>query len=194
MQIDDTRLIPPEPPFVRANTPLLCQRALMREIERICSDMRFQDSKGNEDAKLVCYEQYMPLPHKVVDEIEDPRVDTIDFTAAEIEDALQRFPWCKTALVNAAVKEPNGDQIVTFELNVGIYDASLSKVGHRAILNIYDRIYQRFASDPLLESQYYNTGKFSLEFERDTQWPYYYGYIITEFNVAGIQRNGGQLF
>ena len=108
MQIDDTRLIPPEPPFVRANTPLLCQRALMKEVERICSDMRFQDSKGNEDAKLVCYEQYMPLPHKVVDEIDDPRVDTIDFTAAEIEDALQRFPWCKTALVNISVKEPNG--------------------------------------------------------------------------------------
>ena len=67
-------------------------------------------------------------------------------------------------------------------------------MGHRAILNIYDRIYQRFASNPLLENQYYNTGKFSLEFERDTQWPYYYGYVITEFNVVGIQRNGGQLF
>ena len=136
----------------------------------------------------------MPLPARVVDDIDDPRVDTIDFTAAEIEDALQRFPWCKSAIVNVAVKEPNGDQIVTFELNIGIYDASLAKVGHRAILNIYDRIYQRFASNPLLENQYCNTGKFSLEFERDTQWPYYYGYVITEFNVVGIQRNGGQLF
>lgn len=178
---------------VRANTPLLCQRALMREIERICGDMSFEDANGNEDAKLVCYEQYMPLPHKAVEEIEDPAVDSIDFTAAEIEDAIQRFPWCKTAIVGVEVKEPNGNQIVTFELNIGIYEASLQKTGHRAILNIYDRIYQRFAGDPLLDSQYYNTGKFLLEFERDTQWPYYYGYIVTEFDVLGISRNGGMI-
>jgi len=187
----DERLIPPEPKFVRANTPLLCQRALMREVERLCSDMRFQDADGREDAKLVCYEQYMPLPHSVIQAVEDPKVDSIDFTAAEIEDALQRFPWCKAAIVNVSVKEPNGDQIVTFELNVGLYDSSLTKTGHRGILNIYDRIYQRFAADPFLESQYCNTGKFSLDFERDTQWPYFYGYITTEFNIVGIQRGGG---
>lgn len=189
------RLIPPEPPKeARANTPLFCQRALMKEIERLCADMNFQDANGNEAAKLVCYEQYMPLPHQAVEEIQDPKVDTIDFTAAEIEDAIQRFPWCKTSIVGVDVKGANSDQIVTFELNIGIYEASLQKTGHRSILNIYDRIYQRFAGDPLLENQYANTGKFALEFERDTQWPYYYGYIITEFNVLGIQRNGGLIF
>ena len=188
----EERLIPPEPPRgIRANTPLFCQRALMKEVERLCKDMIFQDANGNEAAKLACYEQYMPLPHRAVEQIQNPEVDTIDFTAAEIEDAIQRFPWCKTAIVGIDVKGPNQDQIVTFELNIGIYEASLQKTGHRSILNIYDRIYQRFAEDPLLEDQYCNTGKFALEFERDSQWPYYYGYIVTEFNVLGIRRNGG---
>ena len=77
---------------------------------------------------------------------------------------------------------------VKLVLVIGIWDDDLSNQGHRDVLNIIQKIYERFSKDPCLNRRSVYTGQFDWALQEDGYFPYHFGACSMSFNIAAIRR------
>lgn len=180
--------------YTRGNTPYLCQKALAREMHNIARGMLFEKANpGTEEENgvtLKVYCQNIPVPDSEVKGLESS-ADTINFIGNEAEDWVLGAPWCNVKIDSGKVQTPGEDQLVTFAIIFCNFCNDPKKNGYEAILNLFQRVYERFSKEPLLDMQYENTGEFNWELQEEDTYPYFFGVIVTKFKVMGIQREGG---
>ena len=172
---------------VRAKTPLFCQEALVKEVVRITADMRFQNPKGGEPLSLCVFPQTLPVPQKRKEAPLEGQ-DTIEYQEGEEEEAIFQCPWCLVKIDGGKVPEINGGQEVSFGICFGVFRDDARNQGHREILNLISRVYERFAKNPLLDSQYTCTGVFQWNLAEEDTYPYFFGAIATGFIFSGYRR------
>lgn len=172
---------------VRAKTPFFCQDALIEEVRRITGDMRFVNPKGGERIPIRVFAQALPVPRKSSLELTVGE-DTIDYLDGEEEEAIFQCPWCVVKIDSGQIPEINGRQTVNFGFCFGIFNDAEENQGHRELLNLIFRIYERFARNPLLGSQYTCTGVFQWNLAEEDTYPYYFGAIATGFTFSGFRR------
>ena len=56
------------------------------------------------------------------------------------------------------------------------------------VLNLIEKVYQRFARDPVLAHQYICQQDFEWGLQDEDTWPYFFGAIGMSFSYMGIQR------
>lgn len=71
---------------------------------------------------------------------------------------------------------------------IGIWDDDLSNQGHRDVLNIIQKIYERFSKNPCLNHRSVYTGEWNWALQEDGYFPYYFGACSMSFNIAAIRR------
>ncbi len=172
---------------VRAKTPLFCQEALVREVERITADMRFQNPKGGDLLPLRVFSQSLPVPQKKEGGSLSGE-DTIEYQDGEEEEAIFQCPWCLVKIDGGKVPEINGGQEVSFGICFGVFRDDVRNQGHREILNLISRVYERFAKNPLLDGQYTCTGTFQWNLAEEDTYPYFFGAIAASFTFTGFRR------
>ncbi len=171
----------------RAKTPLFCQEALVKEVEKITADMRFQNPKGGDLLPLRVFPQSLPIPQKKEQEPMDNE-DTIEYQEELEEDAIFQCPWCLVKIDGGKIPEINGWQEINFGVCFGVFQDGAENQGHREILNLISRVYERFAKNPLLDSQYTCTGVFQWNLAEEDTYPYFFGAIATSFTFSGFRR------
>ena len=174
-----------------SKTPLLFQRALAREVEEIAKDMLFQVPQkgkgGIGEAHIQAYCQNLPIPRRKAEDGAGEYQDSIDYEDQE-EDAVLKCPWAVVKIGGGEIKGSNGEQMVKTAISFGIYNQSEENKGHEEVMNLIQRVYERFAKDPILDRQYIHKGDFEWALQEEDTYPYFFGAISMTFSFSGFRR------
>lgn len=149
-------------------TPLELQDELVEEISRILAGCTYKTSKGN-SIPINVFPQALPICE--ADEEEDP------------------FPYIIVRL-RSGEDEGGGDSFNTVSVIVivGMWDNDLSAQGHRDVMNVIQKIYQRFQANPDLNRKAVYAGDFQWALDEDPEYPYSFGACYMKFCIAAIRR------
>ena len=150
------------------------QLALGKEVERITGDMLFQTPAGGMEC-LKAFPQCLPL--RQIGEIGGE------------EDDNDPYPYCIVRIDSGSIATPLESQEVKIILVFGIYDSGEERNGHQALLNIFQRISDRFSRDPILDN-------YCLNYKAGIQWvmddeepfPYFFGAMNLTWDTASVRR------
>ena len=140
----------------RALTPLYFQRALAAEVRKITEGMLFASPGGGDPVPMQVFCQGLPVPGKPDQEPGD--TGTIDYQDEGEEHGVYRCPWCMVWIDGGKIVAVNSPQQVGVSVRFGIYNPSQENLGHEEILNLIQRVYGRFATNPVLDRQYICNG------------------------------------
>lgn len=151
-------------------TPFDLQDALCAEIGRLFSGFPLKDMKGN----------YTPL--KVYPQ-DLPETETDD------EDSTEPTPYCIVKLVDGtAGGNKNSVRVV---LVFCVRDAARDRQGHRDILTMIFRVYERFAKSPYLGNFVFpqdDPAAFEWAVQDEDTYPYNIGACKLSFDCPTIQK------
>lgn len=173
----------------RMCTPITLQEELAEEIRKITADMRFWSPKGDSRVGLTVYKQALPIARQSEQEREASfRTDTIDYVEDWEEAPVFNCPWCVVKIDSGKIAEVDGAQEVELGICFGIYNPEENNQGHLEVMNLIQRVYKRFAMDPLLAGQYTCRGDFEWGMQEEDTHPYFFGAIGTSFWFKGYRR------
>jgi len=173
--------------IARGKTPLFLQKALVEEIKAITNDMLFKNPIGGELLKLQVFAQSLPIPQKP--ENNNPDIfQTVDYIDGSSESGVFACPWCIVKIENGSISGINENQNVEVVIGFGIYNDAPDNKGHEEVLNLIQKVYARFACDPLLDKQFTCAGAFEWALQEEDTYPYFFGAIGTHFKFMGYQR------
>lgn len=178
---------------IRSRTPLFALKALVKEVQEITKDMLFCSPGSPEPVVLSVHEQALPIPKRKDPPPENKEFPTIDYQEEMEEDAVFKCPWCVVKLENGSIPGINEMQEATFAVCFGIFNDSLENNGHMEIMNLIQRVYERFSVNPILDGQYTCTGNFEWAVQDEDTYPYYFGAILTGFKFQGFRRENKYL-
>lgn len=172
-------------------TPFFLMQALKEEIERITDDMCFMKPRNPEAdpeyVKMQVFEQALPIPKKNV-RAGGVALETIDYLDENTEDAVYNCPWAVVKADAGKIPGVNANQNVTVAVCFGIFNDSTENNGHQEILNLIQRVYERFAKDPILAGSYTCTCEFEWALQDEDTYPYYFGAVGMSFEFMGVRR------
>lgn len=149
-------------------TPLVLQNELVEEMRELFKDYTYK-TPAKERVSLNVYAQHIPINE--TDDEEDP------------------VPYLIVRLNNG---NDDGSQCSFNEVNlvmvVGIFDDDKDAQGHRDVMNIIWKIYERFHRNPNLNGKAVYNGAFHWAVQEDNYYPYYFGACSISFNIAAIRR------
>lgn len=146
-------------------TPLLLQKALVEDIKNILGNMRFCSPNGSSEINI--YPQNLPLRNR--------------------KDEKELVPYCIVRVLEGTIKEESKQEIKVY-LIFGIYDDNKEQQGQETILNIIQKILERFSKNPVLDQNFLFSGMFHWALEDEDQYPYYFGGIEMTWIAPGYER------
>lgn len=158
-------------------TSIFLQDDLKEELENILGEMRLKDpNKPKEHTSIKVYKQALP---KI-------KVDYENYKEEEEDQSEELFPYIIVKLDSGKIM--NEDEAAKVELLIATYDNDLENQGHKDILNIINKIYERFYKNPMLANKYYLVNDIDWVLQDDDMYPYYYGAMGMEFKVRMFKR------
>lgn len=149
-------------------TPLNLQDDLIEELGSIFAPLLYKTPAG-ERVPINIYAQHLPIPD--TDDDEDPVPYLIVRLQSGDDDGGR-----------------DSSNVVSVVIIAGIWDDSSQAQGHRDVMNIVQKIYQRFAEEPNLKNRAAFTGDFHWQTQEDNYYPYFFGACSMKFNIAAIRR------
>lgn len=149
-------------------TPQTLQDELVLELKRLFKNYRYKAPSG-ERVPINVYAQSIPINN--TDDEDDP------------------IPYIIVRL-NSGKDEGNRDSFNTVKLVIiiGVFDDASDAQGHRDVLNIIHKIYERFQTNPNLNNKAVCGGEFNWALQEDNYYPYSFGACSLNFNIAAIRR------
>lgn len=164
-------------------TGLWLQHDLKKELEVIFQDFYLEDMEGRKKS-LRIFEQELPLLEAV------PESSIMPISEQEKEDTL--FPHINIKLIEGQIAENSGNMI-KLQLIIGVFDNQQERNGHKDVLNIIQKIEERFAKNRVLNKKYILTYPMRWVLSDEEQYMYYFGGLEMKFETFAIQkedRNG----
>lgn len=150
-------------------TPLDLVDALAEELGRLYQDILLKDAAGNFTA-LRIFPQNLPIPQTNDD--------------AEADDLP--VPYCIVRLLKG--KYPaQGPNTASLLVVFCIYDDDPSQKGHRVVMNLINRLFERFAKQPYLKNFEFQP-PFEWMLPDEDEYPFYVGGAQMLFSLPGIVR------
>lgn len=149
-------------------TPLMLQDELVEEMKRLFADYLYKAPTGD-CVSINVYPQNIPVNE--TDDDEDP------------------IPYLLVRL-NSGKDDGTRDSfnVVRVLFIAGVWDDSNESQGHRDLMNIFQKIYERFQTNPNLNGKAAYTGEFEWALQDDNYYPYSFGACTLSFNIAAIRR------
>lgn len=149
-------------------TPLELQDELVGEMSRILDGYMYRNPEG-EYIPINIFAQNIPMNEA---DSEDDPVPYIIVRLSSGEDDGSRDSFNTVSVV----------------VIIGIWDDSLNSQGHRDVMNIIQKIYQRFHENPDLNRKATYAGGFKWAIQDDAYYPYSFGACHMKFYIAAIRR------
>lgn len=145
------------------------QKELAKEVKKITSGMILKNVK-KEETKLNVFEQMLPKNER----------------GASKEKEL--FPYCNIQISECFSETINSLQIVKVLLILGIFEDSANGQGHIVVLNLIQKIQERFYTNPILAKKFIMNPNIEWALQTEDLYPFYYGAILTEWKVPAMKR------
>ena len=181
-------------------TPIDLQDALIQEIETLTKDMSFkQYGLEGKVYGVTAYKQDLPIPQKQESEGTDESGDLFpDENAGESSDehGVYNFPWAIVKLDTGSTSLPSPApmyQHVNVIIIIGIYEDANDRSGYWGVMNVMQRIMERFAKQPLLNKRFTaepvdEKSMFRWSLQDEDTHPFYYGALEMAFNMQSFIR------
>ncbi len=149
-------------------TPIELQDELVDEIGRILDGHAYKSPDGSR-VPVNVYAQNLPI--RETDDEDDPAPYIIvRLDSGEDDGSRDSF------------------NTVSIVIIIGIWDDALDRQGHRDVMNIIQKIYQRFHEDPDLNRKAIYAGGFEWAVQDEGCYPYSFGACHMKFHIAAIRR------
>lgn len=149
-------------------TPLMLQDELVEEIKHLLSNYLYKTPEGKRVSMNV-YSQSLPVN--------------------ETDDDADPIPYIIVRL-NSGEDKGTKDSFNTVKMVIIIatWDDSLNTQGYRDVMNIIQKIYHRFQTNPNLNGKGAYAGEFDWAIQEDNYYPYSFGACSLSFHIAAIRR------
>ena len=149
------------------------QQDLGDEIEKILKDMLFYDIQGNL-VHIKAYPQTLPKRRQ--------EVGKGKLMPDEEMDGMDPYPFCVVRFDGGKLETLGSTNKITTELIFGVYDEALENKGHQTLLNIFEKVMERFVQDPVLNGCYRMNDEDGIEWVlNDEDW---YPYIVGAMSMT----------
>lgn len=149
-------------------TPLELQDELVTEMEVIFKDHVYKTPKG-ERVPIRVFPQNIPVSETDDEEEPIPNI-TVKLHSGKDDGTRDSFNTISIVIV------------------IGIWDDALDAQGYRDVMNIIQKIYERFHKNPDLNHKAAYKGDFNWILPEEGSYPYYYGACSMNFYIAAIRR------
>lgn len=149
-------------------TPLMLQDELVEEMKRLLRDYLYKTPAG-ERVPINVFAQSIPVNETDDDEDPIPYI-IVRLNSGEDDGTRDSFNTVKLVII------------------VGIWDDALDSQGHRDVMNIIQKVYHRFQTNPNLNNKAVYSGKFDWAMQEDGYYPYFFGACSLQFHIAAIRR------
>jgi hypothetical protein len=146
----------------------MLQDELVEEMNRLFKGYLYKEP-GGERVPIKVYPQSIPVNQS------DDEADPIPYIIVRLssgEDTGERDSFNTVKLV----------------IIIGIWDDALDAQGHRDVLNIIQKVYERFQENPNLNNKAAYAGDFHWALQEDGYYPYHFGACSLNFHIAAIRR------
>lgn len=130
------------------------QSDLAKDLEKLFAGKLYKAPTG-ENAGISVFEQH--LPKRLDDESEDP------------------FPYIIVRLDSGGIDTQTDPHKVAVLLLVGIFDDSIKNEGHKAVMEIIEKIQNHYEAEPVLAGQFRRTDPFNWALQDEESYPYFFG-------------------
>ena len=157
------------------------QQDLGNEIEKILKDMLFYDVQGNL-VHIKAYSQMLPKRRQ--------EVGKGKLMPDEETNGMDPYPFCVVRFDGGKLETLGSTTKITTELIFGVYDETLENKGHQTLLNIFERVMERFVQDPVLNGCYRMNKEDGIEWIlNDEDWyPYFIGAMSMTWDTFFVTR------
>lgn len=157
-------------------TPLELQDMLVAEMEKLFYDWLYKnpnynpnDPESQERIPLQIFSQHIPTTSA------NSEADPVPYIIVRLSSGDDSGAGDSNNVVNVVII-------------VGIWDDNEAAQGHRDILNIIQKVYQRFSENPSLNDKAAFTGEFHWAAQEDNYFPFYFGACQISFNIPALRR------
>ena len=132
--------------------------------------MKFKTADGETKTGVTGYEQRLPQ------------------VTEDDEDTSKFFPYAIVRATGWNTKDDEDPWHVTIQVYLGIYDDAAESHGHEGLINMIEKICNRFVHEPLLAHNYRAEQNIDAELQEDDTYPYYFGGIQFTFTAPKLAR------
>ena len=149
--------------------PVMLQDELVEEIKGLLSNNLYKKPGTKKKVPINVFPQSIPVNE--TDDEDDP----VPYVIVRLNSGK-----------DAGTRDSN--HAVKLVVIIGIWDDNRNSQGHRDVMNIIDKIYERFQTNPNLNGVAVHSGEFNWALQEDGYFPYFFGACSLDFHIAAVRR------
>ncbi len=161
------------------------QDELAEELRKIFKGFSLKSPDGGMD-KIHVFRQLLPMPEPAGQEEIPPEL--LENGLVNGITSPDPYPYIIVRIDDGEIENASSAQMVNINLLIGIYEPDYDKQGHKDVLNIIAKIYERFAKVPVLNGKYTIQYPVTWALQEEESYPYYFGGMGMAFEIASIVR------
>lgn len=167
-------------------TPTFLQDALQEELQKLFDGFYLDDPSGNQ-VPINVYKQFLPVPvaKDIPGTVTDMELEEGMYNA---EAVTVPFPYIIIRLEDGIIDKIDREQTVHVNLLIGVIDRNPDNQGHKDVLNLIQRITERFEKNPGLAGTYACLHPIEWALQEEGSYPYFFGGMAMTFETAPIVR------
>ncbi len=165
------------------------QDDLVQELKKIFDGFLLKSPDGTLSPVNV-FAQYLPIPKPAPTPKGDVDPELVEegLAASDVLTVPDPYPYIIVRVVEGEIKEIEDDQAVETMILIGIYDNDLNNQGYKDVLNIIQKIYERFSKNAILNRRYECVMPIEWVLQEEESYPYYIGGMTLNFITHPIRR------
>lgn len=166
--------------------PTTLQDDLIKDLQALFKGYRLEapNSKSG-DRQMQVFPQELPIPKP--QEREDIPADMLENGLAGDVTENDPYPYIIVRILDGEIKDMREAQTVSVLLLIGIYDSGEERQGHKRLLDVIAKIYDRYARTPVINKKHRLLWPIGWTLQDEESHPYYFGGLETKWEVAGIE-------
>ena len=112
----------------------------------------------------------------------------------ESEEDDDPFPYIIVRLSEGQIASQADAYAVDTYLLIGAYDGSTENNGHRTVMEIIEKIQQRYEENPCLAGKYVLQDPVSWALQDEESWPYFFGAMSLTWSATAPRRKGSTVY
>ena len=162
------------------------QDDLKADLEETFKHFFLKDPQGKL-VNLNIFKQNLPIPVAA----EMPETVTDEELEEGVYDAIAKedpYPYIIVRVEQGKIEGIDQEQTVIVNLIIGVIDRGYENQGHKDVLNIIQKIYERFAKNAILAKKYECTMPIEWALQDEQSFPYFFGGMALQFETIRIRR------
>lgn len=165
------------------------QDDLAAELEEVFKNTRLKNPQG-ELSPINIFKQELPIPPPATppEGDYDPELIEADEGLSDLVDQEDPYPYAIVRVNDGEITSIDGDQKVSVLIIFGVIDRELKNQGHKGVLNLIQKVYERFSKNAILAAKYECVTPIEWTLQDEASFPYFIGGMKLNFLTHPIRR------